>query len=167
MGGKKDNQLQEWLLKNKRYVLENMTTTWLMGKDGQGGIPQAIQKQIDGKWVNYPDWVGKKIDRETTSTDLAEQHKVYSSIKLDKRNRPLQLTARYDAAKWHKSSFAGLMADDLHKSTAGSSPDSNVVKYYHFGRVAESSSTAFTAMTVYVEVMYYCLWRQPKDHTGS
>jgi hypothetical protein len=71
MGGKKDDQLKKWLVKNKRYVLENMTTTWLMGKDGQGGIPQAIQKQIDGRWVNYPDWVGKKIDRETTSTDLA------------------------------------------------------------------------------------------------
>lgn len=71
MGGKKDDQLKKWLLKNKRYILENMTTTWLMGKDGQGGIPQAIQKQVDGKWINYPDWVGKKIDRETTSTDLA------------------------------------------------------------------------------------------------
>jgi hypothetical protein len=71
MGGKKDDQLKNWLLKNKRYVLENMTTTWLMGKDGQGGIPQAIQKQVDGRWINYPEWVGKKIDRETTSTDLA------------------------------------------------------------------------------------------------
>lgn len=71
MGGKKDNQLKNWLLKNKRYVLENMTTTWLMGKDGQGGMPQAIQKRIDGRWVNFPDWVGQKIDRESTSTDLA------------------------------------------------------------------------------------------------
>jgi hypothetical protein len=71
MGGKKDNQLKNWLLKNKKYVLENMTTTWLMGLDGKGGIPQAIQKQIDGKWVNYPEWVGKKIDRESVSTDNA------------------------------------------------------------------------------------------------
>ena len=71
MGGKKDNQLKNWLLKNKRYVLENMTTTWLMGKDGQGGMPIAIQKQIDGRWTNYPEWVGQKIDRETTSTDNA------------------------------------------------------------------------------------------------
>ena len=71
MGGKKDDQLKNWLLKNKRYVLENMTTTWLMGKDGVGGMPQAIQKQIDGKWVSYPDWVGKKIDREKTTTDQA------------------------------------------------------------------------------------------------
>jgi hypothetical protein len=71
MGGKKDEQLKKWMLKNKRYVLENMTTTWLMGLDGKGGIPQAIQKQIDGKWVNYPDWVGQKIDRESVSTDNA------------------------------------------------------------------------------------------------
>jgi hypothetical protein len=71
MGGKKDQQLEKFLLKGKRYILENMTTTWLMGKDGQGGMPIAIQKQIDGKWVNFPDWVGKKIDREKTTTDLA------------------------------------------------------------------------------------------------
>jgi len=71
MGGKKDGVLRKWLLDHKRYVLENMTTTWLMGADGKGGIPQAIQKKIDGKWVNYPDWVGKKIDREAMSTDNA------------------------------------------------------------------------------------------------
>ena len=71
LGGKKDGVLKKELLRTKRYVLENMTTTWLMGKDGQGGIPMAIQKQIDGKWVNFPEWVGKKIDREKTTTDQA------------------------------------------------------------------------------------------------
>lgn len=71
LGGKKDGVLRKELLRTKRYILENMTTTWLMGKDGQGGIPQAIQKQIDGKWVNYPNWVGQKIDREKTTTDQA------------------------------------------------------------------------------------------------
>ena len=71
LGGKKDGILRKELLRTKRYILENMTTTWLMGKDGQGGIPQAIQKRIDGKYVNFPDWVGQKIDREAMSTDLA------------------------------------------------------------------------------------------------
>ena len=71
MGGKKDLKLRKFLLKNKKAILENLTTTFLMGKDGQGGIPQAIQKKIDGRYVSYPAWVGKKIDRETTSTDNA------------------------------------------------------------------------------------------------
>lgn len=71
MGGKKDNQLKNWLIKNKKYILENMTTTFLMGADGKGGIPQAIQKSIDGKWLSYPEWVGQKVDRESVSTDLA------------------------------------------------------------------------------------------------
>jgi hypothetical protein len=71
LGGKKDGVLKKELLKAKRYILENMTTTWLMGKDGQGGIPQAIQKRIGGKYVNFPNWVGQKIDREAMSTDLA------------------------------------------------------------------------------------------------
>jgi hypothetical protein len=75
MGGKKDNQLKKWLLKNKKYILENMTTTWLMGKGKankvEGGIPNAIQKSIDGRWVSYPEWIGKTIDRESVSTDQA------------------------------------------------------------------------------------------------
>ena len=71
MGGKKDGKLRKFLLRTKKATLQNMTTTWLMGKDGQGGIPQAIQKKVDGKWVSYPAWVGKKIDREKTSTDDA------------------------------------------------------------------------------------------------
>ena len=71
MGGKKDLKLRRFLLKGKKSILENLTTTFLMGKDGQGGFPQAIQKKIDGRWVSYPAWVGKKIDRETTSTDNA------------------------------------------------------------------------------------------------
>jgi hypothetical protein len=71
MGGKKDNQFRSWLLKNKKATLENMTTTWLMGANGAGGVPQAIQKRINGKWVNYPEWVDKKIDRESVNTDLA------------------------------------------------------------------------------------------------
>ena len=49
MGGKKDGELENWLLKHKRYVLENMTTTYLMGKNNGkevlGGMPIAIQKK--------------------------------------------------------------------------------------------------------------------------
>ena len=84
MGGKADAKLQKWLLKNKKAVLENMTTTWLMG-----AIPQAIQKSVGGGYKvddagarvkdsygdfiftpNFTsDWQGKTIDREKTSTN--------------------------------------------------------------------------------------------------
>ena len=64
MGGKKDGQLNKFLLKNKKAILENMTTTWLIG-----AMPGAIQKQVDGKFIS--NWEGKKIDRETTTTDNA------------------------------------------------------------------------------------------------
>lgn len=72
MGGKADGELRKFLLKHKKAILENLTTTFLMGKtskDGsgvKGGIPIVIQKQVGGKFLSYPDWVGKKIDRETT-----------------------------------------------------------------------------------------------------
>ena len=84
MGGKADAKLQKWLLKNKKAVLENMTTTWLMG-----AIPEAIQKSVGGTYKvddagvrikdsygdftfvpNFTsDWQGKTVDREKTSTN--------------------------------------------------------------------------------------------------
>jgi len=75
MGGKEDGQLRKFLLTNKKPVLENMTTTWLMGKDNgktvSGGMPFAVQKRINGQWTSFPDWIGKKVDRESVETDLA------------------------------------------------------------------------------------------------
>jgi hypothetical protein len=75
MGGKENQELQNWLIVNKKTILENMTTTWLMGKDNGkvvlGGMPFAIQKKVAGRWLNYPDWIGKKVDRESVETDLA------------------------------------------------------------------------------------------------
>ncbi len=64
MGGLKNDKLKKFLVKNKQAILENMTTTWLMG-----AIPSAVQKQVDGKLTL--DWKGKKIDREKTTTDNA------------------------------------------------------------------------------------------------
>lgn len=64
MGSKKDGELKSFLLKNKKSILENMTTTWLMG-----AMPEAIQKQVDGKFTS--NWQGKKIDRETVNTNSA------------------------------------------------------------------------------------------------
>ena len=58
------SDLRTNLLKFKKPILENLTTTWLMR-----GIPQAIQKQVDGSFTS--DWQGKKIDRETVGTDNA------------------------------------------------------------------------------------------------
>lgn len=66
LGSKKDGELRRNFLSLKKTALENATTTWLMK-----AMPFAVQKQVDGKFLPYPDWVGKKIDRETTSTDLA------------------------------------------------------------------------------------------------
>jgi shikimate kinase len=64
MGGKKDGQLRKWLTSNKKAILENMTTTYLMS-----AFPAAVQKKVNGVWTS--DWKGKKIDRETTAVDKA------------------------------------------------------------------------------------------------
>ena len=64
LGAKRGGELRQNLLKLKKPILENMTTTWLMQ-----AMPFAVQKQVDGKFTS--DWQGKKIDRETVDTDKA------------------------------------------------------------------------------------------------
>ena len=86
MGNPKDGSYQKFLIDNKKSILENMTTTYLMT-----AIPAAIEKSVGGayvldkngkikkdsnkndifkpKFVPYPEWVGKEIDREKVSTN--------------------------------------------------------------------------------------------------
>jgi len=64
IGGKANDQAKRFLTKNKKAILENMTTTWLTQ-----AIPTSIQKMVDGVWTS--EWQGKKIDRESAKTDSA------------------------------------------------------------------------------------------------
>ena len=64
LGAKKNNELRDNLLKLKKPILENLTTTWLMQS-----MPFAVQKQVDGRFTS--DWQGQKIDRESVETDKA------------------------------------------------------------------------------------------------
>ncbi len=115
MGGKKDGQLRRFLIKNKKAILENMTTTWLMG-----AMPGAVQKQVNGSFTS--DWQGKKIDREKTSTQQAGRtsgaeivrrlpnafknldDKTYLSYIIDESGAPI---------RGRKESLAKAMAEEL------------------------------------------------------
>lgn len=115
MGGKKDGQLKRFLIKNKKAILENMTTTWLMG-----AMPGAVQKQVNGSFTS--DWQGKKIDREKTSTQQAGRtsgaeivrrlpnafknldDKTYLSYIVDESGAPI---------RGRKESLAKAMAEEL------------------------------------------------------
>ena len=115
MGGKKDGQIKRFLIKNKKVVLENMTTTWLMG-----AMPGAVQKQVNGSFTS--DWQGKKIDREKTSTQQAGRtsgaeivrrlpnafknldDKTYLSYIIDESGAPI---------RGRKESLAKAMAEEL------------------------------------------------------
>jgi hypothetical protein len=75
-GFKKSINLKELVTgSNKDAVIENLSTFFLGGKTKGdkvlGGMPFAIEKRVDGEWLKYPDWVGKKIDRESMSEGQA------------------------------------------------------------------------------------------------
>ncbi len=54
LGKLKDGTYEKNLIKNKKAIIENMTTTFLMGKDTKkeviGGIPMAIEKSVGGSF---------------------------------------------------------------------------------------------------------------------
>ena len=63
MGGMANNKLKNFLIKHKKAILENMTTTYL-----SKSMPFTIQKRIDGKWTTK--WNSKsKVDRAKTKTN--------------------------------------------------------------------------------------------------
>jgi len=55
--------LKSWMRKHKAAILDNMTTTYLIG-----AFPAAIQKQVKGTNTWTSDWAGKEIQREKTTT---------------------------------------------------------------------------------------------------
>ena len=58
--------LKSWMRKHKAAILDNMTTTYLIG-----AFPAAIQKQVKGTNTWTSDWAGKEIQREKTTTGNA------------------------------------------------------------------------------------------------
>jgi hypothetical protein len=132
LGKLKDGTYEKNLIKNKKAIIENMTTTFLMGKDSgskvSGGIPQAIEKSVGGKFtgkkvtvnvggkeivqeefapnfVPYPEWVGQKIDREKTLVRGATAGN--------------EIVRRVSADKVSDSDFVGLFIDEKGKLIRG------------------------------------------------
>ena len=64
MGGKANDKFKNFLIKNKKAILENATTSWL-----SVAFPAAIQKKVNGTFTS--DWKGKEIDISDTSTNQA------------------------------------------------------------------------------------------------
>ena len=132
LGKLKDGTYEKNLIKNKKAIIENMTTTFLMGKDNgkkvSGGIPQAIEKSVGGKFtgkkvtvnvggkeivqeefipnfVPYPNWVGQKIDREKTLVRGATAGN--------------EIVRRVPADKVSDADFVGLFIDEKGKLIRG------------------------------------------------
>ncbi len=132
LGKLKDGTYEKNLIKHKKAIIENMTTTFLMGKDSgkkvSGGIPQAIEKSVGGKYtgkkvtvnvggkeivqeefapnfVPYPEWVGQKIDREKTLVRGATAGN--------------EIVRRVSADKVSDADFVGLFIDEKGKLIRG------------------------------------------------
>ena len=114
IGSKANGQMERFLIKNKKAILENMTTTWLTK-----AIPGAIQKMVNGNWTS--DWSGKKIDRESTKTDNAGRTSGAEMIRRKPNTAGMAdaeflsyfLDSKGDPIRGRKESLAKAMAEEI------------------------------------------------------
>lgn len=99
--------------------------------------------------------------------DLMETHYFRPSIKLDKRQTPLVLKGWYDAAKWNKTTQAGIMAAPDQKVASGSNPASTALKRFNLVLIPVNGSDIIPSTPVTVQMKFYVAWREPKDHAIS
>lgn len=103
----------------------------------------------------------------TNPNDMMEQHKFYSSTRLDKRQTPLILKGWYDAAKWNKTTRAALLADADQKIQTGTNPAAPVAKYFTLLIFPLNPADTLTQFGMTVKISYVAVWREPVDHIGS
>ena len=99
--------LKSWMRKHKTAILDNMTTTYLIG-----AFPAAIQKQVKGTDTWTSDWAGKEIQREKTTTANAGR----TSGAFMVRRLPNASSKISDAA------FVGMLFDDKGVIKPGKKP---------------------------------------------
>lgn len=81
------------------------------------------------------------------------------------RNLPFINRNSYNAKKWYKTTYAGLMADDNKKTAAGSNPSENILYYVH--QEPLKSTTTLAAQVIQVEITYIAVWREPQNPVAS
>jgi len=135
MGGKKDGKLRSFLIKNKKAILTNMTTTWLMQ-----AMPGAVQKQVNGSFTS--DWQGKNIDREKVTTQQAGRTSGNEIVRRlpnavnnlsDADFLGYVLDKKGDPIRGRKESLAKAMAEEVSLELfddAISDPDSDIRKAF-------------------------------------
>ena len=118
MGGLVRGKFSNYLLKNKKTILENMTTSYL-----SKSIPGAISKKVNGKFTT--DWKGQKIDLESSAEtgrasglevmkrnlNITDQEflSTFGEVKVDPRGGALTLK---NIKRGTKESLAKAMAEE-------------------------------------------------------
>lgn len=98
--------------------------------------------------------------------ELMEQHP-FKTTRLSNRDLPLKLTAWYDAAKWNKTTRAGILADSDQKIGVGSNPGVPVNKFFVLQMYPDNAGFTLDQVTLTVKITYDVMWRQPVDHIAS
>lgn len=96
---------------------------------------------------------------------LLEQYPHRSPVKPSQLNRPYVIKAKWNAAKWHKSTVKALMGDPDRKTAVGQ-PPADSPQYYIY-RAPVNSATLVGSSVVQVEMTFYTAWRDLNSITGS
>lgn len=103
----------------------------------------------------------------STQNQLCENHRFYPEVRLDQRNAPFKMTARYNGPRWIKSNLAGLMANPDYKTASGSNPTGTATKWYIVQCWPSYLSDQLEVTSMMVEMFFITAWREPVEHTTS
>ena len=138
LGKLKDGTYEKNLVKNKKAIIENMTTTFLMGKDNgkkvSGGIPQAIEKSVGGAYKLDEDGNREKVSVNVGGKQIIQDVFVPKFVpypewvgqKIDREKTLVrgatagnEIVRRVPADKVSDADFVGLFIDEKGKLIRG------------------------------------------------
>jgi len=112
-------------------------------------------------------WVDDDISTPSNINQMCEQHRFYPEIKLQQRQSPLVLRAKYNGPRWNKTTLSGFMATSDNKTAVGFNPSTVAVKYYTIQCWPSYASDTLPLSSCTVEMFFITAWREPVDHTIS
>jgi len=121
---------------------------------------------VNDQEVVFSLWCDDNDTIPSTLSDIMEQHS-HTIDRLDRRNKPKRISGWFDAAKWAKTTRAGILADSDKKIAKTANPSTAESKFFTLIMAPLNNSVKLNAITLKIQVVYNTMWREPVDHIGS
>lgn len=108
-----------------------------------------------------------EINTTSGFVETLEQYSHMNVSRSDKRPAPLILTKKFNAAREFKTTYKGILSDDVHATTVGQNPVAAVERYFIIWCAPLTTSDALSALPITVEMVFSTQWRYSKPAVPS